>query len=150
MIDYFEIATSACGLLAMTIPNLWFIPPQADLRYWLRQETANLRYLLLGLRFFTASFDFPFGGVYPERSRTGSGLKALLSSERQFLIDFSAPLEMTVGSGRFQRLQVRFYVETRCYNSILGVLYHKLWDFSREFCERKRAKTGIDLNEQAW
>jgi hypothetical protein len=49
---------------------------------------------------------------------------------------------MTVGSGRFQRLQVSFYVETRGYNSILGVLYHKEWDFSREFLGDKTGKDG--------
>ncbi len=68
------------------------------------------------------------------------------------LIDFSAApstalrakglFEMTVGNGRFQRLQVRFYVETRCYNSILGVLYHKMRDFSREFLREKTGKDG--------
>ena len=58
------------------------------------------------------------------------------------LIDFSAPLEMTVGNGRFQRLQVSFYVENRGYNSILGVLYHKMRDFSREFLREKTGKDG--------
>jgi len=58
------------------------------------------------------------------------------------LIDFSAPLEMTLGSGRFQRLQVSFYVETRGYNSILGILYHKMRDFSREFLGEKTGKDG--------
>jgi len=58
------------------------------------------------------------------------------------LIDFSAPLEMTVGNGRFQRLQVSFYVENRGYNSILGVLYHKMRDFSRELLGEKTGKDG--------
>jgi hypothetical protein len=50
--------------------------------------------------------------------------------------------EMTVGSGRFQRLQVRFYVETRGYNSILGALYHKMRSFSRGFLGEKTGKDG--------
>ena len=50
--------------------------------------------------------------------------------------------EMTVGNGRFQRLQVSFYVETRCYNSILGVLYRKMRDFSRGFLREKTGKDG--------
>ncbi len=76
------------------------------------------------------------------------------------LIDFSAApstalrakglFEMTVGNGRFQRLQVSFYVETRCYNSILGYYTIKCGIFQENFWERKQAKTGIDLNEQAW
>jgi len=45
MIDYFEIATSACGLLAMTIPIY-------DL--FRHRRICDIDYLLLGLRFFTA------------------------------------------------------------------------------------------------
>jgi len=80
-----------------------------------------------------------FAGMTPAKEMRGQAI----------LIDFSASVEMTVGSsvemtvgsGRFQRLQVSFYVETRCYNSILGVLYHKVRDFSRGFF---REKTGQD------
>jgi len=91
-----------------------------------------------------------FAGMTPAKEMRGQAILIDFSAAPSTALRAKGLFEMTVGSGRFQRLQVSFYVETRYYNSIFGVLYHKLRDFSRGFLREKTAKTGIDLNEQAW
>jgi len=60
-----------------------------------------------------------------------------------------APLGMTIGSGRFQRLQVRFYLKLDVITPFGRYYTIKSGIFQENFWERKRAKMGIDLNEQA-